>query len=338
MICRSDYSGLGNQTRDLCRLLKPDKILLIDSFSFNGKEQHPEWYSSYDVQTTHGFAMDDDVERFLSNVDAVLTAETFYNNAFIRIAQSRGIRTYNQYNYEFFEPLANRRMMLPTKILSPSHWHYDEMVRLTSRDKMIYLPPPTFIDDFNDIRETNLKRTGKRRFLHVAGTMAAFDRAGTKDLLAALEFAKENFELVIRVQKGEQLKSNDPRVTFDYTQVTDEKELYRDFDAMIQPRKYGGLNLPMNEALAAGLPVIMTDISPNNKILPRHWLVPTHNTGNFQARVRIDLWSAYPQELGFKLDWLSICSLDIEKQNAYNIAKANYSPEVLLPRYREILT
>lgn len=38
---------------------------------------------------------------------------------------------------------------------------------------------------------------------------------------------------------------------------------------MILPRKYAGLCLPMNEALMSGLPVIMTDIEPNNVILPK---------------------------------------------------------------------
>ena len=35
IIARCDNTGLGNQTRELVKMLNPDKILLIDSYSFN---------------------------------------------------------------------------------------------------------------------------------------------------------------------------------------------------------------------------------------------------------------------------------------------------------------
>jgi hypothetical protein len=49
IIARSDNTGLGNQTRELVKMLNPHKILLIDSRSFNSNKQHPEWYSEYQV-------------------------------------------------------------------------------------------------------------------------------------------------------------------------------------------------------------------------------------------------------------------------------------------------
>ena len=57
IIARSDNTGLGNQTRSLVNMLKPTKILLIDSRPFNQNQQHPEWYSEYECITTRdGFA------------------------------------------------------------------------------------------------------------------------------------------------------------------------------------------------------------------------------------------------------------------------------------------
>ena len=38
IIARSDNTGLGNQTRELVKMLNPDKILLIDSKHFNGNK------------------------------------------------------------------------------------------------------------------------------------------------------------------------------------------------------------------------------------------------------------------------------------------------------------
>jgi glycosyltransferase involved in cell wall biosynthesis len=40
-------------------------------------------------------------------------------------------------------------------------------------------------------------------------------------------------------------------------------KLYRDFDVLLMPRRFGGLCLPAQEAAAAGLALVMTDTSPN---------------------------------------------------------------------------
>jgi glycosyltransferase involved in cell wall biosynthesis len=318
-------------------MLKPDKILLVNFEFYNGFKQHPEWYEEFDVTEISGFISDKDVIDFVSKVDSVLTAETFYNNNFIQLANARKVKTYNQYNYEFFDALKQRHLLIPTKILSPSQWHFQDMSKQVNPGTLEYLPPPTFVEDYEPIREINMARTGKKRFLHVAGKRAAHDRAGTQDLLDSLKYSSGDFELVIKVQKGDKLETSDPRVILDYTFPEDEKELYKDFDLMVQPRRYGGLNLPMNEALSSGLPVIMTGVPPNNSILPIEWLVPVKHAGVFEARAPIDLWAANLYELGARLDHFSNKELDNDKIKAYNIARDNFSPEVLLPKYESIL-
>jgi glycosyltransferase involved in cell wall biosynthesis len=339
IIARMDDSGLGHQTRNLVRVLNPDKVIAIDFSFYNKFKQHPEWYKDYNTTYINGFLQDDDVRKIMNEADIVLTAETFYNNRFIDIAELYGVKTINQINYEFFDPLANRNLLIPSVVAMPSYWHLQDMSRQTQR--CIYLPPPIFLEDFSEVRKVNRERTGKKRFLHVAGKMATHDRAGTKSLLDSLKYSTEDFELVIKVQSGEQLNTVDPRVTFDYTSLDDERELYRGFDAMVQPRRYAGLNLPMNEALAAGLPVIMTDISPNNQVLPSEWLVKSFNNGSFFARTNIELFSAFPQSLGAKLDefsQLEESQLKEHKVRAYNIALAEYSVEKFLERWALLLS
>jgi hypothetical protein len=61
----------------------------------------------------------------------------------------------------------------------------------------------------------------------------------------------------------------------------------------------------MNEALPSGLPVIIPDCSPNNDVLPTHWLIPATMTGSFTARTEIDLHEADPRALGAPLDQLA---------------------------------
>lgn len=327
ILARMDDSGLGHQTRNLVRLLKPDKVIAIDFGFYNGFKQHPEWYADYDTKYIEGFLQDSDVQQILQEVDIVLTAETFYNNRFIDMANDVGVVTLNQINYEFFEPLMNRSLLLPTKILMPSYWHLEDMKGMTVPGKVVYLPPPIFIEDFTEIRDENMARTGKRRFLHVAGKMAAHDRAGTKDLISALKYVDVDFDLVIKVQSGELLQTDDPRVTLDYSFPEDEKELYRDFDAMIMPRRYAGLNLPMNEALASGLPVVMTDIEPQNRLLPKYWLVESYKQSSFFARTPVDVYGCDIQKLGEKIRDMVLMDdkfLTSQKTEAYLIARREF--------------
>lgn len=340
VIARMDDSGLGHQTRDLVRALNPDKVIAVDFTFYNGFKQYPELYKNYNTKYIEGFIQDKDVIEICQDVDIVLTAETFYNNNFIEIANQRNVKTFSQVNYEFFEPLSNRRLLIPTKILMPSYWHLQDMKNMTDPGRVWYLPPPTFVDDFDEVREVNYNRSGKKRFLHVAGKMAANDRAGTLDLIECLGHSKEDFELVIKIQVGDIPYCRDQRVTFDHSFPEDERELYRDFDAMVQPRRYGGLNLPMNEALSAGLPVIMTRISPNDQVLLTHWLAGANPRGSFMARTNIDLYSAGPMDLAARLD--EFARLDDEtmrkyKTQAHEIALREYSPETFKQKWALLL-
>lgn len=133
----------------------------------------------------------------------------------------------------------------------------------------------------------NLHRTGRRRFLHCIGKPAHGDRNGTMLLMYAMQRSRGSFELVVKCQEPIKPLLKDPRITWDSSAPDDRSELYEGFDALIYPRKYGGLALPLLEALASGLPVIMPNVSPNNTILPIHWLVPGAFNGGFTSRVPI---------------------------------------------------
>lgn len=338
IIVRADKTGLGNQTRNLVKLLKPNKILVIDSTNFNGNKQYFEpFQTGYDVIFSDGFMDNNDMKKFLYKLDVVITCELFYNPVFIQHANRVGIRTYNQYNYEFLDNLRDDLLPLPTKLLSPSYWHLEEMQKRYP-NRVVYLPPPTDESQFLEVRNENFARKGKPRFLHIVGRQAAEDRNGTLDLLEALKYTKSNFELVLKVQTAspliEQYKS-DKRITIDYDSPENEEELYKGFDAMILPRRYAGLCLPMNEALMSGLPVIMTDVEPNNRVLPEEWLVESEQDGTIHTRVELPLYSAKPIKLAEKIDWLVKTDLNKTKVQAFNIGFDNYSFAALRDKYYE---
>lgn len=340
LIVRGDDTGLGNQTRNLCYMLRPDRVMYINSKPFNGNEQHFDWYEGYTGITSLGFPDNTTIRKFLNGLTHVVTAETFYSYELIRLANLNGIKTFNQVNYEFCDHL-RQQLPEPTKWLMPSYWKIEEM---QSRFKTVeYLPPPIYTNTFREARETNLNRSGGyRRFVHIVGKQAEHDRNGTEDLLRALEFCQSEFELVIRSQFPLPYQINDRRVIFDIDNKPSEEihQLYKDFDALILPRRYGGLCLPMNEALCSALPVIMTDISPNNRVLPKQWLVKARVKNQFMTRTMIDCHMSDLQDLAERIDQFATMpqgALDVEKQKAFEIGFDNYDADNLKEEYRKVL-
>jgi len=344
LICRMDDTGLGNQTRELMKLLRPYKLLVINSTSFNKNEQHPEWYADYtNVIFTKAWPDNTEVAQFMDGLTHVFSAELMYNDRVYDIARQKGIKTYVHVNYEFCDQLRDRRRQSPYYWVLPSHWKKEEMDKLFRRVEI--LPPPLFMNEYKQNRQNNYQRSGRLRFLHIIGRQAVHDRNGTIDLLESLKYTTSDFELVIKSQSllDESItrRVNDNRIIFDSRPTKDNKDLYNDFDVMILPRRYGGLCLPMNEALASGLPVIMPNISPNNQILPSKWLIEATKTSSFMAREIIDIYSSNQQDLANKIDYF--CKLDKhdlenEKVDAFNIAFDHFSSDVLYPKYERLFT
>jgi len=294
-------------------------------------------YDGFTGINSNGFPDNITVRKFLNGLTHVLTAETFYSYEMLRLARMHDIKTFNQVNYEFCDNLL-RKLPEPYMWLMPSYWSLKVMT--DKFGNVQYLPPPIFTNDFKQARETNFARSGYRRFVHIVGKQASHDRNGTEDVLEALEFVDADFELVIRSQYDLPYKINDRRVTFDIGNKLNQNELYQDFDAMIMPRRYGGLCLPMDEALSSGLPVIMTDISPNNQILPENWLVQVAAKKQFMARTMINCFKSDVADLAKRMTELATMSDDellAEKQRAFEIGFNEFDADNLRPKYYEIM-
>lgn len=328
VIARADLTGLGIQSRNWVRLLNPSKVIVINSKPFNGNKQHPEWYEKYNTVEIDGFIQSNQIDSVLKDIDVLLTFEIPYNYGIILEARKRGIKTIIQNNWEFTDYLQQKHLPLPDLLVNHSRWHLEEQEKLWPEISE-YCATPLFIEEFEDNYIQNIHRTGKIKFLHVAGRKTYEDRNGTQDILEAVKRipADVDFELVIKTQTTE-VECDDPRVTIDRSSPDDEKELYYDFDAMIMPRRYGGACLPMNEALASGLPVIMTDIDPNNKILPETWLVKAEKKLSFMARTSIDVYESDIDMLARRIQDFAEIDYDdlIEcKLSARDIAEEEYS-------------
>lgn len=339
LVVFANDSGLGAQTRRLAELIKPHRVLAIDSSGFSkNKTQHFDWYDGFSGYRVHGFPTNKEVRTFMKGLTHVLVCENPLNTFLLDYAAQNGIKVYIQSNYEFCDHL-NKELTLPTKFLMPSFWKITDMKQRFGEERVEYLPPPLDPNEFRAARQTNFARTGSPKFLHVVGTLAAHDRNGTLTLIEAVtKFCRSDFDLTITSQHElppEYMVSH-PRLKYRLGNVVDQESLYTDYDALILPRRYGGLSLSTNEALMSGLPVIMPDISPNNQLLPKQWLVRATKTGEFSARTTIDIYTASPVSLAQKIDWLTLQDLGDLKLEAFDIAYAAFSPSVLAQKYEDL--
>jgi glycosyltransferase involved in cell wall biosynthesis len=339
IIARSDNTGLGNQTKELVDMLNPSKILLIDSTPFNKNTQHPDWYKDYSCIKSNGFPTLQQIKLFLNEVDIVISCETFYDQNFVKYAQRRGVKTILQYNYELFGNLAAPNLPLPNILLSPSVWHIDHVNKLFGKQSTVmHLPPPTNPSIFSGAKEINMSKD-HNRILHIAGKKAAKDRNGTDTVLQMLKYSKADYELVIRSQSEIETDIKDSRLRIEIGNPDNREDMYSGFDAMVLPRRYAGLCLPMNEALMSALPVFMTDIPPNNHILPKEWLVESSLISLFRTKVRIELFEANKEKLANQIDeYVNNKNKNEYKEKAYQIGIDNFSPDNLLDKYLEVIS
>ena len=333
LIAFANDGGLGIQTKRLYKMLKPDKVLLIDSRGFSkNKQLHTDWYPNAQICT--GFPQNHEILPWLEGLKTVFMVEDPYNYYIIHACHERGIKTIVQTNYEFCDNLVAPWLPVPDLFLMPSYWKLEEMKRRFGDDRVIYLPPPIDPEEFANV--TPHKGVGTR-FLHIVGTLAAKDRNGTQDLLKAMAKTKEMFRLTIHSQHPlpESHIIDDPRITYRVKNFENVADLYNGHDALVLPRRYGGLSLTTNEALMAGLPVMMTDISPNNAWLPQDWLVPAKPVGQFKVRAMITYHQTDIQALADKLDqWAKQVP---DSSEARKIALEHFKVQTLVTKYKKLL-
>jgi len=332
LIARADSRGLGIQTKSFHDAMHPAKTLVVDCPSQQPLPVRRDWYPG--AQWVHRLPTAADLETFLDGVDVVYTAETGYGHHLWDIANRRGIKTVLHANYEFLN-----RHDQPTVWAAPSLWHIGQWPHGT-----IHLPVPIEVDRFPDTQ----KPSSAKRFLHIVGR-PTFDhdrsplhRNGTVDAIKALQRVSADIEVTFRCQQAgyvEALLEQHPvgvKVTVETGDTPNYWDNYTGFDALIMPRRFGGLCLPVNEALGAGMPVIMTDINPNNTWLPEEWLVPTHHAGYFTAKQRISCHRADPQELAATITRFTEPQFYETAVKKAARLRERYSWAALKPRYMQV--
>ena len=94
----------------------------------------------------------------------------------------------------------------------------------------------------------------------------------------------------------------------------------------------------MNEALMSGLPVFMTDISPNNFILPKEWLIESQKIGKLMTRMTLDVYEADARTLANYIDnYVKLKDKSESKKKAVKIGLNNFDINKLKNQYLNII-
>lgn len=254
LIARAEDRGLGSLSRDFYRNMQPDKTLVVvpRGVRRNGLESHLDWYPDATVAHFDGQLNGSTCTDWLDGLDVVISFETFYDWRLCHWARERGVATVCQAMPEWWRP---RWRDQPTAWWAPTSWRLDQLPAGTR-----HIPIPMTAPE----REPRTLRPF--RWLHVAGAQTEADRNGTLAVVAADRLLKERQQIVVRTQSPLDVKGDHIRVA--YESLPSRWSLYDDVDAVVMPRRYAGLSLPVLEALATGLPVVMTDCSPQNTDWP----------------------------------------------------------------------
>lgn len=304
LIARADHTGLGIQSREFfkhipnCKALVIDframaegltEILTPDLSAFPGQQVF-KWGSEHNLR---GDIPPEIIREFVKDIDILFAMETPYDYNVFDVCRQMGVKIILQLNYEFLDYPSMYGIPKPNLFAAPSMWNFDRVP-----DPKIYLPVP--------IVKQPLIEERKNFFLHVAGRVAAEDRNGTDILLKCLRHVKSEIKLHIKSQHPiPPIRKNwgdNVKVILDCTNKVNHLDNYLSGGTLIMPRKYGGLSLPQQEAISFGMPVITTDISPNNFWLPQEWLVPAYACGSFQCKQYIDMFEADYMRLAAKID------------------------------------
>lgn len=344
-IVYSSRTGLGYQSKAFYDHMKPDRTLLVDLSQHNLMPINRDWYPDARYTT---WPNQEDIE-WLLECDVVYYAETPLNFDLHALAASKGVKVVQAYNYEFLDYFRQPDYPKPTLLAAPTKWNIDRVKQLDVPVEHWPIPTDRTRFPFRLIDEC-------KTFLHVIGRPAVHDRNGTLAFLDAVEHYGDRFEYRIFLQTPKDHRAQQffqpvlnrlnqlehlIEIVYDHNDPT---YMYRSGDVLVLPRRYGGLCLPANEALSSGLPVIMTDISPNNDLLPTEWLCDAHYDFKFHenqdtryAHVNVDVYKPDTQSLIDIMGRFTDKSyMRLSNLIADHIAK-QYSWETLLEFYQQKL-
>lgn len=301
LVARNDRGGIAAQTIDMAQNLDPTATLVVDlGDKGRGDKAWDGYPNPIPVEVSHGsrsWIIDRPaVQKFVSQVDVILSVETFYGTLITETAERHGVPTVRYANPELFRPENG-----VTQVVLPSTWEAHRFP-----DAKIIPQAIDFPADRSTIHGDSLIH-----ILHCAAP-AMLDRNGTNIFLEALEYTDRKFQVTISGIDDKQAKLIGRKQTghsihCDTRLVENRWDQYKpSHDLLVYPRRYGGNSLTLLEAAASGLPILTTNCAPQNRWLPEEALLPiAETTTHAFIGGRFQMHRADPRLLAQRLDRLA---------------------------------
>lgn len=327
IIARCDNGGLGIMAFDFFRNVMVEKVLVISSSYENYHDRFDGYVGTRPIICSRGMPALDEIDDFLEGMDVVVAFETPYNwNIFAR-AKERGIKTVLIPMYEW-TPENDQIPVMPDLFLCPSELDYREMP-----EPKKFLPTP-----INRAIIPYKRRSAAKTFLFHNGHGGFGGRNALDVLMQAIPLVKSDVEFIIRSQVPFQ-PINDTRIIAQQGEVNYE-DLWKEGDIYLHLHRWDGLSLPLNEAMAAGIPVIAPDFFPHNAFLPKELLVPIEATARgslTEGYRKIDMYVFSPVKVAEMIDKVAAMSVDQIQQlsDEVDVQASKWSWEKLRREYLE---
>lgn len=290
VVARADGGGLGVMTQEIVRHLQPDAVLIIGGDHGRGPMDLTPFEGS-DYRVADGFGSDADLNWLFEGCDVAYSAETFYRKDFCKLARRKKVRTVLHAMPELFVDEG------PDQIYVPTPWAMGRMPK-----GVRVLPVPVSMDRFTP----RLRERASTFLIH--GSPAMLDRNGAAAACAAVSRLRTACNVVVRGNEG---SSFDGAVRFAHVIVDNfhyptpwEPWARWSPDVLVMPRRYAGLSLPMQEAMAQGAAVITTDLEPQRSMVHGLGLVPANAPK--RARMRggtFDVYNVFPQDIAERMNY-----------------------------------
>lgn len=300
-IARIDDTGLGIEAKEFIEHVGPDAIFEVR----RGQK-----------------VSDEEAKYFLGGIDVLVAYETPYNMRFFEFARKAGVRSAMRVNYEYlahYSPVTR-----PDIFIAPIAWHLGDIP-----DPKIMLPSPV---DTEKIKAREIRTA--RTFVHIEGNGGYMDRNGTNLLMQALPLIRSEFKLIVYSQK-----KISPAFAMDHRvewrgMAKNYWEMYKEGDVLLYPRRHSGQSLIVNEAQAAGMPVMMTDMEPLRDEIDPELRIPVKRMLTVDIQRRIEFAEIDPAAIAEKVDeWYDQDIWEFSKKAVQRASQKSW--KALLTRYRQ---
>lgn len=323
LIARADNSGLGMLSWEFYNHFREyfTKVLIINNGAY---QPFPERFDQANYFSV-GDLNSNRIEKFLKDLDILLAIETPYNWFFFSLAKYMKVKTVLIPMFECNDkPLES----YPDLIACPSRLDYKSFENESSKLEIIPLP-------INRARVRYRKRKKALIFKHHVGHGGLADRTGINDLLKTIPLVKSRVSFIINSQIDIG-KVYDTRVEVRKGNIRNYWDLWNEGDVFLFPTNQEMISMPLNEALASGMPVLTTEFDFFKEQLPTDWLIKPKEIRSIKLHKRsLNYAFLDPKMISDKIDEWAGRDIAEDSEMANEIAE-KMSWEKLRPRWLEL--